>query len=35
MDQVGNKQNAIAFYNTAFEGNPVKAIENYVGDKYI
>ena len=35
MDLKTNKQNAIAFYKTAFEGNPRKAIELYVGEKYI
>jgi len=30
-----NKKNAIAFYKTAYEGNPKKAIEKYVGDQYI
>lgn len=30
-----NKKNAIAFYKTAYEGNPKMAIENYVGDAYI
>lgn len=30
-----NKQNAISFYKTAFEGNPRKAVELYVGDEYI
>ncbi len=30
-----NKQNAIAYYRTAYEGNPGKAIELYVGDEYI
>ena len=30
-----NKQNAMAFYRTAYLGNPTKAVENYVGDKYI
>lgn len=30
-----NKQNAIAFYKTAYEGNPRKAVELYVGDQYI
>ena len=30
-----NRQSAIAFYRTAFEGNPRKAVELYVGDKYI
>ena len=35
MDLEQNKQNAIAFYKTAYEGNPRKAIENYVGNEYI
>lgn len=30
-----NKLNAIAFYRTAYLGDPVKAIELYVGDEYI
>ena len=30
-----NKQNAIAFYKTAYEGEPRKAVELYVGDEYI
>ncbi|MDN3202799.1 nuclear transport factor 2 family protein [Algoriphagus sediminis] len=30
-----NKQNAIAFYKLAFEGNPAEAVEKYVGDEYI
>ena len=30
-----NKQNAIAFYKEAYEGNPKEAVEKYVGDKYI
>jgi len=30
-----NKQNAIEFYRMAFLGNPVEAIERYVGDEYI
>ena len=30
-----NKQNAIAFYKMAYEGNPRKAAELYVGSKYI
>ena len=29
-----NKENAIAFYRTAFEGNPRKAVERNVGDWY-
>ncbi len=30
-----NKENAIAFYKTAFLGNAKEAIEKYVGDDYI
>lgn len=30
-----NKQNAIAFYLTAFGGEPHKAVEQYVGNDYI
>jgi predicted SnoaL-like aldol condensation-catalyzing enzyme len=30
-----NKQNAIAFYKMAYEGNPTKAVELYIGDEYI
>lgn len=30
-----NRQNAIAFYRTAFEGNPREAAERYIGDRYI
>lgn len=30
-----NKENAIAFYQMAYEGNPRKATELYVGDGYI
>jgi predicted SnoaL-like aldol condensation-catalyzing enzyme len=30
-----NKNNAIAFYKTAYEGNPKNAIEQYVGAEYI
>jgi predicted SnoaL-like aldol condensation-catalyzing enzyme len=30
-----NKENAIAFYRTAFLGNPTKAVEVYVGEEYI
>ncbi|KYG79019.1 nuclear transport factor 2 family protein [Roseivirga echinicomitans] len=35
MDLEKNKQNAIAFYKTAYEGNPQKAIKDYVGQEYI
>ena len=30
-----NRQNAIAFYEMAYLGQPRKAVENYVGDEYI
>lgn len=30
-----NKKNAIAFYRTAYEGDPAKAVSLYVGDDYI
>ncbi|MCT4347529.1 nuclear transport factor 2 family protein [Vibrio splendidus] len=30
-----NKDNAIAFYRTAYMGDPAKAVELYVGDDYI
>lgn len=30
-----NKQNAIAFYRTAYLGNPAKAVDMYVGAEYI
>ncbi len=30
-----NKENAIAFYKMAYEGNPAKAVELYVGNEYI
>lgn len=29
-----NKQNAIAFYRTAYLGDPAKAVEMYVGTEY-
>lgn len=32
LDQ--NKQNAVAFYQLAYEGNPLKAVELYVGSTY-
>ncbi len=34
-DLEANKQNAIAFYRTAYLGDPAKAVELYVGDEYI
>lgn len=30
-----NKKNAIEFYKMAYHGNPVKAVEKYVGNEYI
>lgn len=30
-----NKANAIAFYRMAYEGNPKKAVQLYVGSEYI
>ncbi len=30
-----NKRNAIAFYEMAYLGNPIKAIELYIGNEYI
>lgn len=30
-----NKENAQAFYQLAFDGNPKQAVEMYVGDQYI
>lgn len=30
-----NKQNAIAFYKMAYEGNPEKAVALYVSDRYV
>ena len=35
MNTEQNKTNAIAFYRMAYEGNPSKAVELYVGDQYI
>lgn len=35
MNLEKNKENAIAFYRTAYEGNPQKAVEQYVGSTYI
>ena len=34
-DFEANKQNAIAFYRTAYLGDPSGAVENYVGAEYI
>ena len=35
MNLEANKNSAIAFYKTAYEGQPRKAIELYVGNQYI
>ena len=34
-DLESNKENAIAFYRTAYLGYPSKAVEKYVGSEYI
>lgn len=35
QDLESNKKNAIAFYRTAYLGDPSKAVEHYVGAEYI
>lgn len=35
MNLKQNTKNAIAFYQTAYEGDPEKAVELYVGTEYI
>lgn len=35
MNTERNKENAIAFYRTAYLGNPKLAVEKYVGNEYI
>ena len=35
MNLEDNKTNAIAFYKMAYEGNPKRAVELYVGNQYI
>lgn len=35
LDLEANKRNAIAFYRTAYLGDPIKAVEMYVGAEYI
>lgn len=35
MNPERNKENAIAFYRTAYLGNPKLAVEKYVGNEYI
>ena len=34
-DLAANKANAIDFYRTAYEGDPVEAVARFVGDDYI
>ena len=34
QDLKKNKENAIAFYRTAYLGDPAKAVDLYVGDEY-
>ncbi len=35
LDLQANKENAIAFYQTAYLGNPAEAVAKYVGADYI
>ncbi|WP_421750516.1 ester cyclase [Croceimicrobium sp.] len=35
MNLKQNKENAMAFYRMAYEGNPAEAVEKYVGKDYI
>ena len=35
MNLEQNKENALAFYRTAYEGSPEQAVELYVGNDYI
>ena len=35
MNQQQNKEDAIAFYRMAYEGNPKKAVKLYIGQEYI
>ncbi len=35
MSRAKNKESAIAFYKLAYQGNPRKAVELYVGAEYI
>ena len=30
-----NKENAVAYYKMAYEGNPREAVQKYVGDQYV
>ncbi|MCB1168109.1 MAG: nuclear transport factor 2 family protein [Leptospiraceae bacterium] len=35
MNLEQNKKNAVAFYRTAYEGNPRRAVEEFVGSDYL
>ena len=35
QDLEQNKENAVAFYKMAYEGNPKEGVDLYVGEKYI
>lgn len=35
MNLEQNKENAIAFYRMAYEGNPAEAVAQYIGSEYI
>lgn len=35
MDLSTNKQITVDFYQTAFDGNPAKAVADHIGDRYI
>ena len=35
MNQERNKENAIAFYQMAYQGNPREAVAQFVGEEYI
>lgn len=35
MNLQQNKENAVAFYRMAYEGNPREAVKLYIGDDYI
>lgn len=35
MDLEQNKQITVDFYQTAFDGNPAKAVADHLGDRYI
>ena len=35
MNLEDNKKNAISFYKMAYEGNPIKAVDLFVGNQYL